>query len=107
LGKSEFESKRMVELEDEFRQFRSFNNEFKSESDRAAVVLGAALLDSLLHQLIDAYLLPKPKQNKEDELLEGSSPLATFSARIKMCYRLGLIDKEFLKALDLIRKIGC
>lgn len=85
------------------QEFRRFTDEFKTESDRAAVILGTAQLDILLYQLLGGFLLPNP--GSRDELLDGDSPLSTFSSRISMCYRLGLIDAEFSKALNLIRKI--
>jgi len=82
---------------------RRFVDEFKAESDRAAVILGAAKLDSVLAQILDRYMLPS--LSSSDELLDGDSPLATFSARINACYRLGLIDPSFTKSLHLTRKI--
>jgi hypothetical protein len=80
-----------------------FVDEFKEESDRAAVILGAAKIDSILAQILDRYMLAS--LSSSDELLDGDSPLATFSARINTCYRLGLIDPDFAKALHLTRKI--
>ncbi len=83
--------------------FRAFVEEFKGESDRAAVILGAAKLDSLLAQILDRFLLASLAST--DELLEGDAPLATFSARINASYRLGLISSEFAKSLHLVRRI--
>lgn len=82
--------------------FGEFMNEFVAESDRAAVVLGAAKIDSLLYALLDLHLLPC---TGDDDLLDGDSPLATFSAKIKLCYRLGLIDAHFAKMLHVLRKL--
>ncbi|WOD28742.1 hypothetical protein RYH70_01500 [Alloalcanivorax xenomutans] len=84
-------------------EFERFTEEFKNESDRAAVILGASQLDILLYQMLEGHLLPNP--SGKDELLDGDSPLATFSSRINICYRLGLIDAEFARALHLVRKI--
>jgi hypothetical protein len=83
--------------------FKEFVAEFKGESDRAAVILGAAKLDYMLYQILAKYLLPPV--GSRDELLEGDSGLSTFSARINICHRLGLIDSEFAHTLHLIRKI--
>lgn len=80
-----------------------FAREFMAESDRAAVVLGAAKLDYLLYDILDAFLLPGTTGT--DELLDGDRPLATFSARISLCARLGLIAPDFAKALHLVRRI--
>mgnify|MGYP001563931742 CR=1 FL=1 len=85
------------------QSFNAFMNEFVTESDRAAVVLGAAKIDSLLCGLLDKRLLPHPAS--EDDLLEGDAPLATFSARIRVCYRLGLIDEQFTKLLHIFRRL--
>jgi hypothetical protein len=83
--------------------YTEFIHEFRNESDRAAVILGAAKLDYLLLQIAAKFLLPNV--GSRDELLEGDSGLATFSSRIHFCYRAGLIDAEFVRALHMIRKI--
>ncbi len=83
--------------------FFDFLEEFRTEGDRSAVILGTAKLDYLLRQLITKNLLHSTTTN--DELLDGDSPLSTFSAKIKLCYRLGLIDRELVWILNLIRKI--
>lgn len=84
-------------------RFKAFVEEFKNESDRAAVILGAAKVDSLLAQILDRHLRPSLSSN--DELLDGDSPLSTFSSRINVSYRLGLITADFAKSLHLLRRI--
>ena len=90
-------------LDHAYDEFERFAEEFKNESDRAAVILGAAKIDLQLCQLLQAVLRPSTSRN--DELLDGDSPLSTFSSRIALTHRLGLIDDEFCRALNLIRKI--
>ncbi|MFC1884765.1 hypothetical protein ACFL2O_08335 [Thermodesulfobacteriota bacterium] len=87
----------------DWESFKGFVKEFSDESDRAAVVLGAAKLDQLLYQILQRKLLPAP--SSRDELLDGESALGTFSARINVCYRLCLIDAYYTRALHMIRKI--
>jgi hypothetical protein len=53
--------------------FNDFLEEFRTESDRAAVILAAARIDLHLYHLLQHVLLPNP--SKSDELLEGDSPL--------------------------------
>ena len=84
-------------------EFKQFVEEFRKESDRAAVILGAAKLDSLLYLLLTKTLLPNV--GEQDELFEGEAPLSSFNAKINLAYRLGLIDSHFSRALHLIRKI--
>lgn len=77
--------------------------EVHRESDRAAVVVGAAFLDSLLERLLLRTL--RPHAAGPDPLFDGDAPLSTFSSRINLSHRLGLIDDELARALHLIRRI--
>nr|WP_183265687.1 MltR family transcriptional regulator [Acidocella aromatica] len=73
------------------------------ESPRGQVLVGAALLDSLLEQSILTYLVDVPKAAK---LLEGfNAPLGTFSARAIAALGLGLVSQDEFEDLDTIRKI--
>lgn len=85
------------------RSFSLFMDEFVTESDRAAVILGAAKIEALLGQILDKHLLPSPSTS--DDLLEGDAPLATFSSKIKICHRLGIIDTHFCKLLNTFRRL--
>jgi len=87
--------------------FDSFAEDLLAErTARPLIIVGASKVDQLLFEILNLYLLPKLANSKEqDELLEGDTPLATFSARIKLCYRLGLIDKKLCVALDKLRKL--
>ena len=80
------------------------SREFQGESDRACVILSATLLDTALEALLRARFLPNAVST--DSLLDGSNaPLASFSARIDMAYRLGLISAKFARDLHIIRRI--
>src|SRR5581483_7853910 len=83
--------------------FWVFLKEFASETDRAAVILGAAKVDDFLyHILIQVF---HPHTGKVDDLLDSEGPLSTFSSRITVAFRLGLIDATFFQALNLIRRL--
>jgi DNA-binding MltR family transcriptional regulator len=83
--------------------FIDFYNNLKSESDRAAVILGTSKIELLLLQIIQKHLLPCPAS--KDDIFEGEGPLSTFSSRINLAYRLGLIDATLSHSLHIIRKI--
>jgi hypothetical protein len=87
--------------------FDDFTEDFLREStSRTIIIVGSSKIDDSLAIIISKLLFPKlAKQSDQDELLEGDSPLATFSSRIKIVYRLGLIDVSFYKVLEKIRKI--
>jgi hypothetical protein len=78
--------------------------EFKKESDRAAVILTAAMLDEALKDLLEAFLVPCP--SSEDKLFDGASaPMSSFSSRIECAYRLGLISRDFSRCIHIVRRI--
>jgi DNA-binding MltR family transcriptional regulator len=85
------------------KEFREFINEFKGESDRAAVILGAAKLDLMLNQILLKVLFPNA--SSQDDLFDQDRPLSSFAAKINLCHRLGIIDSECSRALHMIRKI--
>jgi hypothetical protein len=88
-------------------QLDSFADDLRAErSARPLIIVGASRVDDLLQEILSVFLLPKIAAGKApDELLEGDTPLGTFSARIKMCRRLGLIDVTLYRALDRLRTL--
>jgi hypothetical protein len=71
---------------------------------RPLFIVGASKIDHLLLEILRVYHLPKLSAGKnEDELLEGDK--CTFSTRIKMCRRLGLIDETLYLNLERLRII--
>jgi len=97
------QEKNMKPPKNELPEFADFIAEFNSESDRAAAIIGAAKIDLLLCKTLEKILI-KPGI-KKDNLLDNDSPIGTFSARINLIYRLGIIDKKFAKLLHIVRKI--
>jgi DNA-binding MltR family transcriptional regulator len=80
------------------------NAEFARETDRAAVIVAASMLDELLQSLLVARLVPV--SSSTDELFDGANaPLATFSSRIEMAYRTGLVSVKLARDIHLIRRI--
>ncbi len=87
--------------------FDEFADELMAETQpRALVILASARIDTQLRSLLEGFLLPSNGGlGKSDDLLDGENPLATFSSRIKICRRVGLIDDDFANALDKFRGI--
>ncbi|MCZ4314629.1 MltR family transcriptional regulator [Comamonadaceae bacterium G21597-S1] len=81
----------------------AFLEEFQSESDRGAALVGAALLDARLERLLLSHMLPG---KVADELVSGgNAPLGAFSSRIKVCWALGLITTVERDDLNVVRSI--
>ena len=95
----------MVENKNQIRKdFEDFITEFKNESDRAIVILIATKIDYLLLCILQKYLLPST--SNDDEFFENQGgPGSSFSNKIMLAYRLGLIDKDMTRALHIIRKL--
>jgi hypothetical protein len=74
-----------------------------NEGERALVIGGAARVELALERLLKSVLLPCARDN--DELFEANGPLSTVYAKIGMAHRLGLLDDNFERMLQLIRKI--
>lgn len=85
------------------RDWRALLEEYAKESDRAQAILITNALDLWLSELLRAYFV----DNEEvvDELLENERPLATFAARIKCAYCIGLLTESEYSDLNLIRKV--
>ena len=73
------------------------------EGERSSVVLGAERINVALEVLIKNSL--QPSLNNTDTLFTSEGALASFSRKIEMAYRLGLIDLPFKQALGLVRKL--
>lgn len=80
--------------------YQKFFDEFMGESDRAAIVLGAAQMDELLKDILMKRLI-SPKK----DLFDFNGPFGTFSARIDTAHATGAIDKSFANKIHLVRKI--
>ncbi|RQU12170.1 hypothetical protein DF157_24550 [Burkholderia cenocepacia] len=74
-----------------------------TESERAAVILAAAQLDVELEKVLKHVLVPCA--GGTDLLFDADRALGTFSAKILMAHRLGIITLEFEHSLQLVRKI--
>jgi hypothetical protein len=78
----------------------SFINRFASETDRAAAVLGASLLDVRLEEVFREKFAAN-----HNALLGPSGTLATFSSRINLAFALQWIDADTAHDLNVIRDI--
>lgn len=78
----------------------------KSESERGKIILLASKIDELLSQLLEQFFKPQRGNKKDkDKLFRDMGPLSSFSARIEMAYRVGLITKITADCFDILREI--
>lgn len=82
----------------------TIHREFNRESDRAAAIVVAAMLDEALKLLLRKRL--REARSRTADLLEGDqAPLHSFSAKIDAAHQLGLISAYMARDLHLVRKI--
>jgi DNA-binding MltR family transcriptional regulator len=79
----------------------------KHESDRGAVLVGAAMLDESLARLLRAAFISKePVQKKSISKLFGpNGPLSSFWAKLHLANVLGLLHSSLHSDLEVFRKL--
>lgn len=76
-----------------------------SNNERAGIICGAAMLDQQLELILRRYLLPAASKSEDEKVFGANAPLSSFSGRITMAFRLGLIPQVVANMLNRIRKI--
>ncbi len=91
-------------LNELLKSIELLQSEISSISDRACAIVCSAYLDDLLESIIFSFLTnASATQNRQ--LTSQNGPLSTFSSKIVLAYRLGLISKKEFDDLNLVRKI--
>lgn len=85
------------------RAFHLMRRELTKESDRGVALLATAHLDYELEELLRDKLIGNKKHLKE--LFSFNGPVGTFSAKIKLGYSIGLINKDTMDDINILRKI--
>jgi len=83
----------------------SVHMSLEKESDRGVALIGAAYLDNVLIDLLQAHMIGVASSKEFKEFFKGFGPLADFSARIKAAYLFGLIGEKVYRDLEYVRKI--
>jgi hypothetical protein len=87
------------------KRFSELSKSLEAESDRGCVLVVSALVENALEDQISARLIRKIA--KDDELMSHStnSPISTFSAKINLAYRLGIIPAYERKIYHQLREL--
>lgn len=91
------------EIEENYKLVHQFRQTLSKETDRGCALMAASFLENEIERLLRDKLVGT--SSFIDQLFDFNGPLGTFSSKIKMCYGVGLISKEIMSDLDLIRKI--
>lgn len=85
------------------KEVRQFIKRLATESERAAVIIGASRVDVGIERLLKKVMHNSPAG--ADPLFDSDRVLGTFSARVAVSYRLCLIDSEFKSACTIVRQL--
>ena len=80
-----------------------FLNQLDKESDRGCALVAAGYLEDQLKKVLQARMVKHT--GPAEEIFEGHEALATFSAKIKVAYLLGIVSHEVYSDLNRIRDI--
>lgn len=84
--------------------YNFLNKEIEGASDRATAIVSCAFLDDYLQQILKSYLT-EDSESANKKLYGNNGPLSTFSSKITLSYRLGLISQFEYKQLNILRTI--
>lgn len=84
--------------------YEALQREFDQGNDRACAIVVAAIIEEHLELVLKKRLVANLANH--DPLFDGSyAPLSSFSAKIDMACRIGLVSDKFARDLHLIRRI--
>ena len=84
-------------------EHEAFSKELIEETDRGAALVGAAMIDYYLKEILQSFMV---SNNAAGKLLDGpTAPLGTLSSRIDACYALGLVSAHERSEFHLIRAV--
>ena len=111
LAKTRAKAKAMLDWDDSIpidEESLDFAQTLYQESDRGAILVGLAGIDERLVAVLHARFLQDEhviKKAVQPLMNGGLAPLGTVSARSRLAYALGLVDRQVFDAIDRIRKL--
>ena len=83
--------------------YSKFLGEHNKESPRGRAIISGSLLETLLEELIQSYIIA---DKRTKELFSGmNAPLGTLSSKITSAYALGLLNKDEYNDCEIVRKV--
>lgn len=83
------------------KDIKKFINILNAENDRGLILVASQKIDNELKRILEDTLI----KTKKETLLDNRGPIGTFSSRIALVHRLGLIDDDFKNRIDKIREM--
>ncbi|MFB9080170.1 MltR family transcriptional regulator [Flavobacterium procerum] len=90
-------------FDEQFKRVKNINIALDEETDRGCCLLAVSFLDNEIQNLLKSKLVGSKKFI--EKLFEFNGPIGTLSSKIKLAFSIGLICKELMDDLELLRKI--
>jgi hypothetical protein len=94
-----------VPIRHEPQDLEAMTAELTHDSPRAAIIVGASVLDYALEELIKSRLREPKSSDEENELFSETGVFNSFRKKISMAYFMRLIGPTARKDFELIRRI--
>lgn len=91
------------ELVERLKEAAKFRNQLTVETARGSALFAGSYLESILEKVLRGKLIGSEKHL--NELLSFNGAIGSFSNKINVSYSIGLISKDILNDLNIIRKI--
>jgi len=80
------------------------NKENAAGTQRGVVLVWSSIIDDMLYKMLSAHFIELNK-DLTDKTFGPNGPAGSFSNRTKLCFALGLIKKDEMKVIDMVRDI--
>ncbi len=97
-------SKKVFDYPNIRETFHELLEKLLNESLRGAVIIGTAVVEEYLTDLIIA-VLPKKTNNYKNRLLKYPGALGSFSAKIELLFAFRIIDNNLYESLNYLRRL--
>jgi len=98
-------AKSLVDLYPESKElFPEIYTKLINESDRGAILIGAAYAEGFLEDFIHG-ILPRDNKQYKGKLLNYPGPISSFSSKIELLYAFRYMSSKNYETLNIIRKI--
>ncbi len=96
--------KKLTKKRPTIEQINTAMDELSNEGTRGAIIVASALIEDILRGAILVCMVSL-NQEEQDLLFNGTAPLSSFSAKIRLAYALGIVGPETRSDLDRLREL--
>ncbi len=93
-----------MNIQDYQKYLDEANKENAAGTHRGIVLVWSSIIDDMLYKMLSAHFIELNK-DLTDRTFGPNGPAGSFSNRTRLCFALGLIKKDEMKVIDMVRDI--